>query len=463
MKLGSHAVTEMVSGSAHGPSTVFTGVSIDSRTVAPGDLFVALKGPNHDGHDFVAEALKKAAGALVSRELPEGAVPRGRAIIRVADTLASLQHLAWHLREARKLTVVAVTGSVGKTTTKDMTAGVLSRRFRTGRSRGNLNNAIGCPLEVVRLPEECEVAVLEMGMSTPGELRLLSELLRPDVAVVTAVAPVHLVNFASLDDVMEAKGEILAGVGPKGTFVANADDPRSVAIGKRHAGRVVSYGLSGADDLFATATDVVEEQGKSRFTLRLGHERAAVALPLPGRHNVSNFLAASAVAGVLGMHAAEVAAAAPSLAPARHRGEVREMPGGGLLYDDTYNSSPAALAAAFEAFVNAAGARRKLAVAGEMLELGPESARFHREAGKTLGARCDVLVAVRGPGAGPENAAALAQGAREAGMAAESVHVAAVAAAAAALVRGALRPGDALFVKGSRGVGLDRLVEEIAA
>ena len=458
MKLGSNAVADMVRGSAHGPATSFTGISIDSRSVAPGDLFVALKGPNHDGHDFAPEALEKAAGALVSRDLPEGGVPLGRTILRVEDTLAALQALARHLREARRLTVVAVTGSVGKTTTKEMAAGLLSRRFKTGRSRGNLNNAIGCPLEVARLEEDVEVAVLEMGMSTPGEIKALSELLRPDVAVVTAVAPVHLAGFASLDDVMEAKGEILAGMDPKSTFVANADDPRSVAIGRRHPGRVVTYGLppalSGSEDLFATAADVEGAGSGSRFTLRLAGESAAVALPLPGKHNVSNFLAAAAIAGVLGLTAREVAAAAPSLLASRHRGEVRELAGGGLLYDDSYNSSPVALAAAFEAFVRAAGSRRKLAVVGEMLELGKDSATYHREAGRLLAGRCDLLVAVRAP--------ALAEGAREAGMAEDAVRFAPDVASATELVRGLLRPGDALFVKGSRGVALDRLVEALA-
>jgi UDP-N-acetylmuramoyl-tripeptide--D-alanyl-D-alanine ligase len=475
MRLGSNAVSDMVRGSSHGPATSFTGISIDSRSVAPGDLFVALAGPNHDGHDFVGQALQKAAGALVSRDLPEGAVPVGRTILRVEDTLAALQALARHLREARKLTVVAVTGSVGKTTTKEMAAGLLSSRFKTGRSQGNLNNAIGCPLEVARLAEDVEVAVLEMGMSTPGEIALLSELLRPDVAVVTAVAAVHVANFASLDDVMEAKGEILAGMDPKGTFVANADDPRSVAIGKRHSGRVASYGLSGSHDLFATATDVEETGARvagrsagSRFSLRLGSGRADVTLALPGRHNVSNFLAAAAIAGVLGLTAREAAAAAPSLLASKHRGEVRELAGGGLLYDDSYNSSPVALAAAFDAFVKAAGTRRKVAVVGEMLELGPESSRYHREAGRQIAARCDLLVAVRGPRshASPpgseDSAAALVEGVREAGLPEESVRFAPDAAAATELVRGLLRPGDALFVKGSRGVALDRLVEALA-
>jgi UDP-N-acetylmuramoyl-tripeptide--D-alanyl-D-alanine ligase len=344
---------------------------------------------------------------------------------------------------------------VGKTTTKELTAAVLSKRFPTGRSTGNLNNAIGLPLEVARMPDDVKVAVLEMGMSTPGEIHRLSELFRPDVAVVTAVAPVHLVNFASLDAVRDAKGEILDGMSPHGTYVANADDARSVEIGTRHGGRVVAYGLAGSDELFATARDIAETETGTRFTLRLGGESTPVELPLPGRHNVSNFLAAAAIAGVLGMAAREVAAAAPDVKPAKHRGEVKELLGGGLLYDDSYNSSPVALTASFAAFERAAGARRKVAVVGEMRELGPESPRFHREAGKSLAGRCDLLVAVHG------DAREIAAGAREAGMREDAVRFAESVDAAIPLVKELLAPGDAVFVKGSRGVALDKLVDTL--
>ncbi|MEO6327092.1 MAG: UDP-N-acetylmuramoyl-tripeptide--D-alanyl-D-alanine ligase [Thermoanaerobaculia bacterium] len=458
MRIDSVTLAAVVGGTVQGPAGFFSGIALDSRAAQPGDLFVALKGPHHDGHDHLEEALKNAAGALVSRSLSMRTLPPDRTLVRVPDPLAALRSLARYARETLKLTVVGITGSVGKTTTKEMTAELLSGRFRVARSKGNLNNTIGLPAELARIDEETQVAVLEMGMSTPGEIRLLSELARPDVAVITAVEPVHLVNFTSVNGILEAKAEILAGMSRDGVLVLNADDERVLSIGKRHRGRIVRYGLTGQPDsasLDITATEIVSERGASHFQLRLGGEVVAATLPIPGRHSISNFLAASAVAHVLGVPTAEIVERATGLLPAKHRGEASVLRGDLLLYDDSYNSSPAALLAAFEAFESVAGARRRIAVVGEMLELGQRSAEFHTEAGKRLGGRCDVLVAVRG------DAAALAAGAKQAGTAGESIHFVADVGEAIPLIGQILRPGDALFVKGSRGVQLDRLVDAV--
>lgn len=455
MRFDSVTLAAVAGGTVAGPVALFSGVSIDSRSVADGDLFVALKGERHDGHDFLAQALEKASGALVSRPVPPGSVPPGATLVRVPDTLAALRALSRYVRDALRPRVVGVTGSVGKTTTKELTAALAATRYRVAKTSGNLNNTIGLPLEVARMDEDAEVLVAEMGMSTPGEIRLLSELVRPDVGVVTAVAPVHLAGFASLDGIEAAKAEILSGMGRASVFVANADDPRSLSIAARHTGPVLRYGLSGATGLDATASGLVAEGTGTSFVLRLRGETARVSLPLPGRHNVSNFLAAAAAASALGVGAEDAARAAPRLLPARHRGQVRALAGGGLLYDDSYNSSPVALAAAFAAFETAAGARRKVAVVGEMLELGPLSRQLHAEAGREIGRRADLLVAVRG------DAEALAGGAVAAGAPPASVLFAADAEAAEAAVRERLSPGDALFVKGSRGVGLDRLVDAL--
>ena len=443
-----------------GPAGFFSGVALDSRAAQPGDLFVALKGPHHDGHDHLAEALKNAAGALVSRSLSLRSLPAERTLVRVPDPLVALRSLARYARETLKLTVVGITGSVGKTTTKEMTAELLSARFRVARSKGNLNNTIGLPAELARIDEETQVAVLEMGMSTPGEIRLLSELARPDIAVITAIEPVHLVNFASVDGILEAKAEILAGMSRDGILVLNADDERVLSIGKRHRGRIVRYGLSGqpgAAALDVAATEIVAEGGSSRFLLRLGDEVVSVSLPIPGRHSISNFLAAAAVAHVLGVSTAEILEKTAGLLPARHRGEVSVLRGDLLLYDDSYNSSPAALHAAFEGFESVAGARRRIAVVGEMLELGQRSPELHLEAGRKLGGRFDVLIAVGG------EAASLAVGAKKAGASAEAVHLVENVQEAIPLIGQILRPGDALFVKGSRGVQLDRLVDAVTA
>ena len=455
MRTDSITFAAVTGGTVHGPVTFFSGFSIDSRSVLEGDLFIAIPGPHHDGHDFVGAALQKANGALISRSLSPGSVPEGKSVIRVADTLGAARAWARYVLEALRPKVVAITGSVGKTTTKDLAAGLLSHRYRVGKTTGNLNNTIGLPLEVSRLPEGTEVAVLEMGMSTPGEIRLLSDLVRPDVALVTSVAAAHLGNFASLDEIEAAKGEILSGLGVSGAFVANADDERSLAIGRRHRGTVLRYGLSGHGDLDATARRIEESEGTTRFLLELRGRSAEVALALPGRHNVSNFLGAAAAASLLGLTAEEAAEAAAPLRPARHRGEIKRLEGDILLYDDSYNSSPKALHAAWRAFQAAAGKRRKIVVIGEMLELGRRSPDLHRAAGKELEGRFDLLVAVRG------DAAVLAEGTKSAGAPPESVVFVADAEEATSIVRSRLRPGDALFVKGSRGVGLDRLVDAL--
>ncbi len=457
MKTDSVTLAAVTGGTVQGPVSFFSGLSIDSRAVRAGDLFVAIPGPNHDGHDFLAQALAVANGALVSRAVPGGAIPEGKCVVRVADTLAALRVWARYVLDCVRPKVVAITGSVGKTTTKELAAGILARRFSVARTTGNRNNGIGLPLEVARIGEGTEIAVLELGMSTPGEIRLLSDLVRPAVGVVTAVTAAHFGSFHSMDGIEHAKGEILSGMSAESVFVANADDPRSLAIGRRHRGPVLRYGLTGEPGLDASARNLAEEPGGTRFLLELRGRSADVSLPLPGRHNVSNFLAAAAAASALSVTAEEAAAAAPALRAARHRGEVRRLDGDLLLYDDSYNSSPAALRAAWSAFLGTAGSRRKVAVIGEMLELGRKSRDFHFEAGRDLGGRFDVLVAVRG------DAAALADGALTGSAGAGTVVFAVDAAEAEAVVAGLLAPGDALFVKGSRGVGLDRLVEAIGA
>lgn len=456
MRFDSVTLAAVVGGTVAGPVALFSGVSIDSRTAAEGDLFVAVVGERHDGHDFLPQALAKASGALVSHPVPSEAVPPGATLVRVPDTLEALRALARYVRDSLRPKVVGVTGSVGKTTTKELTAALAATRYRVAKTTGNLNNTIGLPLEVARMDDGVEVLVAEMGMSTPGEIRLLSQLVRPDVGIVTAVAPVHLAGFASLDGIEAAKAEILEGMGRASVFVANADDPRSLSIASRHGGPVLRYGLSGDPGLDATAIGVTVEGAGTSFLLKLRGETARVSLPLPGRHNVSNFLAAAAAASALGVEASDAARAATHLVAARHRGQIRPLGDGGLLYDDSYNSSPRALAAAFAAFEAAAGDRRKVAVVGEMLELGTRSRELHEEAGREISRRADLLVAVRG------DAGAIAEGALASGADPERVLFVADTAAAIAAVKDRLAPGDALFVKGSRGVGLDRLVEALA-
>ena len=426
------------------------GVSIDSRTISPGELFVAVAGPRFDGHDFLPEAAARgAAAAVVHRDAP---APPGLPLVRVPDTTRALGALASHVRRRADVAVVAVTGSVGKTTTKDMTAALLASRGRVLKTEGNLNNRYGLPLTLLRLGPEDTAAVLEMGMSAPGELRELSTLAEPDVAVITRVAPVHLEFFDSVDAIAEAKAEILEGLRPGGAAVLNGDDPRLLTVGERHAGRVVWFGRDRRHDVSAerwrgTAFGM-------RFDMRVEGRRVEVALPLAGPHFVEDFLAAAAAAWVLGVPAETMAETASSLSPARHRGEVRRLGAGVVLIDDCYNSSPEALDAAVVALTLAPG-RRRVAVLGDMLELGPAGPGLHRESGRRLVGRVDRVV-----GIGPL-ASEILEGAREAGFPGGGLAHYDDSEAASAEVGDYVGAGDAVLVKGSRGLRLERVVDAI--
>jgi UDP-N-acetylmuramoyl-tripeptide--D-alanyl-D-alanine ligase len=433
----------------------FTGVSIDSRTAAPGDLFVAIKGPRFDGHDFLAAAAAGGArAALVHRE---AAAPAGLPLFRVADTTAALAALGSHRRQQAAIPVVAVTGSAGKTTTKEMTAALLARRGPVLKTEGNLNNQYGLPLTLLRLGPAHRHAVLELGMSAAGELRGLSALARPDVAIITLVAPVHLEFFDSVDAIADAKAEILEGLSADGLAVLNGDDPRVRRVGeafRARGGRVAWFGRDRA--YAASAENWRGTVHGMRFDLRLGGRTVDVALPLPGPHFLSNFLAAAAAAHHLGLTPDEIAESALELKAARHRGQVLRLGQDVTLLDDCYNSNPAAVEAAVAALDMSARGRR-VAILGDMLELGPSGAELHRETGRRVAGRLDALAAV-----GPL-AAHFLQGAREGGIGAAALFAWPDSATAAAQAAGLVRPGDAVLVKGSRGVRMEQIVDALTA
>jgi UDP-N-acetylmuramoyl-tripeptide--D-alanyl-D-alanine ligase len=423
-------------------------VSIDSRTLAPGALFVAIAGPRFDGHQFLAQAKERGAvAALVHRDVDGAGLP----VLRVDDTTRALADLARAVRGAAAVPVAAITGSAGKTTTKEMTAGLLRTRGAVLKTEGNLNNQYGLPLTLLRLTPEHRFAVLELGMSAAGELRELTAIARPDAAVITLVAPVHLEFFASLDAIADAKAEILEGLGPDGVAVLNGDDPLVRRVGRRHSGRVVWFGRD-------RAFDVSAEHWRGtvhgmRFDLHLDGRSVDVALPFAGPHHLTNFLAAAAVARHFGLDAESIAAAAPSLVPAAHRGQVRRLRENVTLLDDCYNSNPVAVDAAVTALSLSAPGRR-VAFLGDMRELGDTSEALHREVGRKVGPRLDVLAAV-----GPLAAAFLA-GAREGERVPSGLFAFPDAAAAAAAVD-LVQPGDSVLVKGSRGVKLEAVVDAL--
>jgi UDP-N-acetylmuramoyl-tripeptide--D-alanyl-D-alanine ligase len=432
------------------PATIWRGAALDSRRLTGGELFFALPGERVDGHRFVGAALAAGAAAAVVAQPVEA--PAGATLIQVDDTLSALHRLTRAVRRRTPRRLVGITGSIGKTTTKELLAAMLARRYEVAATPGNLNNLYGFPLALLGIPEETEWMVAEMGMSTPGELGGVSRLGRPDVAVFTNVRPAHLMNFSSVEAIAAAKAELLEGLAEEGLVVANRDDPRVVDIADRHAGPVVWFAVDHEADYRAIAPRAAPDGTSTSFRLRAGDRELTVRLTLHGLYNVENFLAAAACAHRLGVGLTEIAAVAAAARPAAMRGVLHDLPGGARLVDDSYNSSPAALGRALES-ARRIVAERHWAVLGQMLELGDGAPEMHFRAGSQaaeLG-----FSPILGVG---ELAREIVRGARQAGAEARWF---ADAAAAVEEAEQTLRSGDLLLVKGSRGVALDTLVAAI--
>ena len=425
-----------------------SGVAVDSRQVRPGDLFVAIRGARVDGHDFARDAAARGAGALLGERRPAD-LPEGFPSVIAPKSAEALLRLGAMTKKKLNFRLAAITGSAGKTTTKDVAAAILARRFAVEKTPGNQNSQIGFPMSVMNLPRTPAWMVGEMGLSEPGDLSRLSRAFEPEVAAILLVAAAHLQFFASVDAIADGKAEILEGLKPGGTFVANADDPRVEAIAARHRGRVVRFGRAAGADV--TARAVIPDAGGSRFVLATPEGEAAVRLPLAGPHQVANFLAAAAIGFAVGVPPAECAAASEELRPAPHRGELVRHASGAVLFDDAYNANPSSMRAALETLA-VLPARRRIAVLGDMLELGPEEERWHREAGAAVPGRADVLVCV-----GPRGRL-IGEGAVAAGLPPGAVRRVASPEEAAELLASLLAPGDVALFKASRGIGLERAV-----
>jgi len=445
----------LVSGDA---GTPIDRISIDSRALAGGELFVAIRGDRHDGHAFAADALGRGAVGVLIEET--SSVPAGTSavVLQVADTTSGLQDIARFVRRTSGARVVAITGSAGKTTTKEICAELLSARYRVFRNKGNLNNHIGLPLSLLELRTAPDVAVVELGMNHAGEIRTLVGIAEPEVRVWTNVGDAHIGFFTSVDAIANAKAEILESAKPDDVLVANANDPRVMFHASRFEGRLVTFGINTDADVEARDVDVRGLDG-TRAAVRTPVGEFALRSPLLGLGNLSNVLAATAVAVTFDIPLDAIAERTASLRPAHHRGELLRLPGGLTLVDDSYNSSPAALTRSLETMASANGSARKGAVIGEMLELGEHGTRLHGECGRSAAAAgLDLLIAVGG-----DHARELAASAVAAGMSSASViHVATNEhAVEAALQR--VRPGDLVLVKGSRGIGLDLVVDRLKA
>ena len=463
IRLATEWVAQAMGGTARAGDSEreFNGVSIDTRTLRSGELFIAIRGERFDGADFVGAAIEAgAAGVVVERGRGRRIAASGPAVavIEVDDTIASLQALAQAVRRASGTKVVAITGSAGKTTTKEVTGEFLAARYRVIRNRGNFNNHIGLPLSLIELRQRPEIAVVELGMNHAGEISTLVRIAEPDVRVWTNVGEAHVGFFRSVDAIADAKAEIFEGATPSTVLVANADDDRIAERLPRFAGRVVTFGIDREADVRATAVrsrdidgmDAVVTTPSGAFDL---------STPLIGRGNLANVLAATAIAIEFGVPLSDIAERARRLGPASRRGEVLKLASDLTVIDDSYNANPTATKRALEVLGDAANQSRRVAVLGEMLELGEWAVALHEDVGRAVArAKVDLLITVGG-----EPARALSDAAVAAGMPREKVvYVETSDAAADAAVR-LVHGGDLVLVKGSRGVRTDRVVDRLKA
>ncbi|MCP5112880.1 MAG: UDP-N-acetylmuramoyl-tripeptide--D-alanyl-D-alanine ligase [bacterium] len=439
MTLALQTVARTIHSTGTPPPLMVSGWSVDSRTVAGGDLFFALRGPNHDGHDHVAQALAGGAvAAVVERE-----VEAPGTLLRVRDTYAALGALAGWARQDWAGKVVAVTGSAGKTTTKDAIAHLLAGKHAVGKTMGNLNNHVGLPLSILRLPEAARVAVLEMGMNHAGEIRALSAIAKPEIGVVTNVGYAHAENFDSLAAVAAAKRELIDSLQPGGTAVLNADDERVAAFAASHDGPVVTFGFSEGADVHAVEMD--STAAGARFRVADG---GWFETSFEGRHGVSNILAALAVGRVFGHAPAEFTEAVAAL----EAGEMRDrrlVHNGITIFESCYNSNPEAVHAMLEV-LSRTPARRRIAVLGEMLELGRWAEPLHRDIGRRVAVQgIHVLIGIRGA------ARHIVEAAVEAGLPASAAYFFETPEEAGEYLRTQKRAGDVVLFKGSRGTRVE--------
>ena len=438
----------------------FQGISTDSRTVAEGELFVALKGPHFDGHHFALEALRKKAGGVLIEEGKVGDIRwngyRSRAVIAVGDTLSALGDIAQSWRRKYDIPLVALTGSNGKTTTKEMIAACLETTFSILKTKGNLNNLIGVPLTLLTLTEKERIVVLEMGMNVPGEIGRLAEIAEPDVGLITNIQAVHLEGMGSLERLKEEKGELFRKMRRDGTILVNQDDPRVVDLARDYPGQKITFGIEHPAEIMAREIQLHGAQGTS-FTLILEGEALEIHLRLLGRHFIPNALAAVGMACLFGVEVDRAREALENFRPFPMRMEVVPLKGGGTLINDAYNANPHSMGVALETLAEVKGTGRAIAVLGDMLELGGFTNQAHEQVGKKV---CDLsidfLMAMG------DEAPVVVESAIRFGLPMERAQIVESHSEAASLLRQMVQSGDWVLVKGSRRMAMEKIVERLA-
>jgi UDP-N-acetylmuramoyl-tripeptide--D-alanyl-D-alanine ligase len=434
-----------------------TGISTDSRSLHPGELFIALAGENFDGHQFVEQAVNRGAVGAVVALHEAGAVDIHRLqipVIGAIDTLRAFGDLAACWRRRHAIPVVAITGSNGKTTTKEMVAAIFSRSWKVLKNQGTFNNLVGLPLTLLQLNKTHQAAVVELGMNQPGEIERLTEIVRPDVGLITNIQPAHLGGLGSLEGIQAAKGELFAGMAETATIVVNRDDPRVLALASSFPGRQVGFSTAGAAAEVTLDRVVTTDLNGSRFLLRLNEQILDIHLPVVGRHHLTNAVAASAVAWALDLSGDGIAESLANFQPVDQRMQIIVLPGDIHIINDTYNANPGSMEAAIETLMQLKKQGRAWAVFGDMLELGKESANLHRQVGATVAnAGVDHLVAMG------KQASDLLAGAAEAGMDSARLTQASDHQELASKLLGLMGGGDWVLVKGSRGMRMEKVIE----
>ena len=437
---------------------VFSGVSIDSRAITPGGIFFAIRGPRTDGHRFVCDIPSNGAtGAVVTDDyIPHGELPKDFVLIKVRDTHEALKELARSVRLAWKGKLTAITGSVGKTTTREFAWQLIGTRFKAYQTPGNYNNLFGLPLAILGLNPEHEVGIFEMGMSAAGEIAEMCRIALPETGILTNVAPAHLEFFASLEQIAEAKGELVRGLASDGVLIYNADDSLVRKLARRFGGKKVSFGRSKDADVRA---DRIEIHGidATNFRLSCGGITLGAGLPFAGEHYVMNALPGAALALILGMTPEEIVSAMDGLQQTEMRGRILRFAKGFAVMDDTYNSSPYALMSMVKVLAATSGFSRRILFAGEMRELGVDARRLHFECGEFAARRgISMVVGVGG------NAAEIVRGAAESGMEKAVTHFFETSEEAANFAVKNMRSGDLALVKGSRSVRMENIVNQLS-
>jgi UDP-N-acetylmuramoyl-tripeptide--D-alanyl-D-alanine ligase len=436
------------------PETEYRGISTDSRTVKPGEIFLALKGDTFDGHDFISEVINKGAlGVVVQSGRLVSQSKKDFIVIEVQDTLDALGECAAHYRQLYGIPLVAVTGSNGKTTTKEMIAAILSTKRRVLKNQGNFNNLIGLPLSLLKLSSAHDVGVFELGMNRRGEIARLVEIVHPTVGVVTNVGPVHLEYLKTIDEVAEAKGELFQKLSSEATAIINQDDPWIENLSSRFSGKKITIGMKNPGDVTARNIVPVGADGM-RFNLVIREKTLPVFLPMIGAHNVMNALAAAGAVTALGEDPAMIPEGLKNFRNLNLRQQLITLPEGITIINDTYNANPVSMKKALETFSLLQGSSRGIIILGDMLELGPHAAALHRELGHEVAKMGVSLLLIMG-----KFSSEVREGALSGGLPSPSIYIGKNHQHLIDFLRGVLKQGDLVLVKGSRGMAMEKVVE----